>query len=147
MAASIAPGLPDTNFRVEPIEAMSLPDAAATVVIRSAVLHFAKDDDHFVGMIKEMWRCLSPGGLFFARLATTIGIEHIGATRIRGRTYRLGDGTTRFLADEAWLMDITAELDGQLADPLKTTIVQDQRCMTTWVLRRPRPTDERLEGR
>ena len=27
-------------------------------------------------------------------------------------------------------------LGGELADPIKTTIVQDQRCMTTWVVRK-----------
>ena len=31
-------------------------------------------------------------------------------------------------------MTLTAELGGQLLDPLKTTVVQGQRCMTTWVL-------------
>jgi tellurite methyltransferase len=39
--------LPANNFRVEPIEAMSFPDAFSDVVLSSAVLHFARDDDHF----------------------------------------------------------------------------------------------------
>ena len=30
----------------------------------------------------------------------------------------------------------TPIVGGVLADPLKTTIVQDQRCMTTWVVRK-----------
>jgi hypothetical protein len=34
-------------------------------------------------------------------------------------------------------MALTGELGGTLADPLKTTVVQGQRCMTTWVVRRP----------
>jgi hypothetical protein len=34
------------------------------------------------------------------------------------------------------LLRFTAELGGQLADPLKTTIVQNQHCMTTWVVRK-----------
>ena len=38
--------------------------------------------------------------------------------------------------DEAFLLDLTERLGGKLIDPLKTTIVQDQRCMTTWVLRK-----------
>ena len=29
----------------------------------------------------------------------------------------------------------TARLGGTLVDPLKTTVVQNARCMTTWVLR------------
>jgi hypothetical protein len=38
--------------------------------------------------------------------------------------------------EEKYLMDWTAKLGGRLLDPLKTTVVQDQRCMTTWVLRK-----------
>jgi hypothetical protein len=34
------------------------------------------------------------------------------------------------------LMDLTARLGGRLLDPLKTTVVQDQRSMTTWVVRK-----------
>jgi len=33
-------------------------------------------------------------------------------------------------------MDRTRALGGQLLDPLKTTVVQDQRSMTTWVVRK-----------
>src|SRR4029450_5115609 len=42
IAASLAPG-GMCDFRVEPIEATSFPDAHADVVIASAVLHFARD--------------------------------------------------------------------------------------------------------
>jgi len=34
------------------------------------------------------------------------------------------------------LVDLTARLGGALADPLKTTVVQDMRSMTTWVVRK-----------
>ena len=33
------------------------------------------------------------------------------------------------------LTDRDRHLGGELLDPLKTTVVQDQRCMTTWVTR------------
>ena len=33
-------------------------------------------------------------------------------------------------------MALTRDLGGELMDPLKTTVVQGQRCMTTWVLRK-----------
>jgi hypothetical protein len=36
-------------------------------------------------------------------------------------------------------MRLTAELGGELLDPLKTTVVQNQRCMTTWVLHKSEP--------
>ena len=35
---------------------------------------------------------------------------------------------------------IIAWLDGELAEPLKTTVVQDQRSMTTWVLEKKAAT-------
>jgi tellurite methyltransferase len=40
------------------------------------------------------------------------------------------------LVTEARLMELTAQLGGELIDPIKTTIVQNQRSMTTWVMRR-----------
>jgi tellurite methyltransferase len=33
-------------------------------------------------------------------------------------------------------MHWTAALGGQLLEPLKTTLVQDQRAMTTWIVRK-----------
>jgi len=48
----------------------------------------------------------------------------------------LPDGTERYLVDEALLVDLTRRLGGTFLDPLKTTIVQNQRCMTTWVVRK-----------
>jgi tellurite methyltransferase len=123
------------NFRVEPVEAMSFPDAFADVVISSAALHFARDDQQFDAMLGGSWRVLKPGGLFFCRLASSIGIED-RVKRIAGRRFLLPDGSERYLVDEALLMALTKELGGQLADPLKTTVVQNQRSMTTWVVRK-----------
>jgi tellurite methyltransferase len=138
LAQSLAPNLPPENFRTETIEAMSFPDHFAGLVICSAVLHFARDEDHFMAMLRGAWRALAPGGLFFCRLASTIGMEG-QMKQISGRRYRLPDGTERFLVDEPFLLHLTATLGGRLLDPLKTTVVQSERCMTTWVL-----TDTRL---
>lgn len=133
LAARWAPALPAESFRVEPVEAMSFPDASFDVVLSSAVLHFARDEPHFQAMVREMWRVLRPGGLFFARLASTIGIEQ-NVQPLGGRRYHLPDGSDRFLVDEAMLLSLGKELKGTLADPLKTTNVQNLRCMTTWCL-------------
>jgi len=133
LAATLAPSPQPGNFRVEAIEAMSLPDAFADVVISSAVLHFASDDDDFRAMLFGSWRVLKPGGLLFCRLASNIGMEQ-RMQRVAGRRYRLPDGSDRYLVDAELLVKLTEELGGRLADPLKTTVVQDQRCMTTWVL-------------
>jgi SAM-dependent methyltransferase len=127
--------LPATHFRNEEIEALSFPDAFADVAILSAVLHFARDDAHFLAMLTGAWRTLQPGGLFFCRLATSIGMES-QIVPIQGRRHLLPDGSERYLADEALLMSLTRQLGGALLDPLKTTVVQSQRSMTTWVLRK-----------
>ena len=135
LARALAPGLPESNFRVEPVEAMSFEEACAEVVICNTVLHFARDDAHFDAMLEGSWRVLKPGGLFFSRLGSTIGME-TQVERISGRRYRSPDGSERYLVDEALLASATGRLGGELADPLKTTIVQNQRAMTTWVLRK-----------
>lgn len=133
LAAQLAPALPPDNIRLEPIEAMSFPNAFADFVISSAVLHFARNDDHFQAMLHGTWRVLKPGGLLFCRLASSIGMEH-QVKPIGQRRFLLPDGSERYLADEPLLRRQAEELGGQLMDPIKTTIVQNQRCMTTWIL-------------
>lgn len=135
LASSLTPSLPKDNFRVEAIEASSFPSGFAEVVLSSAVLHFARDDNHFLAMLRGTWRVLKPGGLLFCRLASSIGMEK-QMELIAGRRFLLPDGSERYLVDEALLVKLTGELGGQLIDPLKTTIVQNQRCMTTWVVRK-----------
>lgn len=135
LAEWLAPTIPPSNFRAEAIESCSFPDASADVVISSAVLHFARDDAHFTAMLDGCWRVLRPGGLFFCRLASSIGMEQ-QVRRLDGRRHLLPDGSERYLVDAAWLRDATARLGGTLLDPLKTTVVQDLRCMTTWVMQK-----------
>ncbi len=136
LAARLAPGLPAVNFRQEAAESNSFPDHAAQVVICSAVLHFARDESHFDAMLRGTWRLVRPGGMLFCRLASTIGMEH-RFIPLGGRCFQLPGGTEWFLVDAAYLLDWAARLGGHPLDPLKTTVVQDQRCMTTWVLRKP----------
>jgi hypothetical protein len=57
-------------------------------------------------------------------------------THLRDRWYHLPDGSDRFLVDETYLLDISAGLGAEQLDPLKTTVVQNMRSMTTWVLRK-----------
>jgi len=135
LAATLAPGLPAGSFQVGELDQLPWDDHSMDAVICSAVLHFASDASHFGRMVEEMWRVLAPDGLFFARLASTIGLE--GRVGAAGRRVRLPDGTERFVVDEAMLQEWTARLGGEWLDPLKTTNVQQQRCMTTWCVRKP----------
>lgn len=133
LASEVAPHLPATNFQAGLIEQLDLPTGFADVVICNSVLQFARDDAHFLAMVAELWRVLRPGGLFFCRLASRIGMPF---QRLRGNIYQINDGSEWFLVDEAMLMHLTESLDAVLVDPLKTTLVQQYRCMTTWVLRK-----------
>ncbi len=133
LAAQLAPNLPSSNFRIAPIEKLDFPDNFADVVLCNSVLHFASDDAHFLAMLTQLWRVLRPGGMLFCRLGSRIGMDF---ERIRGNIFRIGDGSEWFLVDESALMKMTQQMDAVLIDPLKTTIVQDHRCMTTWVLRK-----------
>jgi tellurite methyltransferase len=135
LAATLAPNLPPGNFRAEAIESMSFPNAFADLVISSAVLPFARDDDQFQDMLEGTWRVLKPGGLLFCRLASSIGLEH-QVVRVAGRRFLLPDGSERYLVDEARLTQAALDLGGRMIDPLKTTVVQNERCMTTWVVRK-----------
>jgi tellurite methyltransferase len=135
LAAALAPRLPPDNFRVESVERVSFDAASFDLVISSAVLHFARDEDQWREMVFEMWRVLVPGGIFFARLASSIGIES-EVERIEERRYRLPDGSDRFLADERMLTEATNSLGGEWLEPLKTVVVQHARSMSTWCLRK-----------
>ena len=134
LATALAPKLPLDNIRQGALHVLPWPDGRMDAVICSAVLHFARDRTHFERMLDEMWRVLARGGLFFARLASSIGIEPL-LTETTGRV-RLPDGSDRFVVDERFLLDATYELGATLLDPIKTTNVQNQRCMTTWVVQK-----------
>jgi SAM-dependent methyltransferase len=135
VASALAPHLPTGNFRVERVERMSFADSSFDVVISSAVLHFARDEEHWQSMVREMWRVLKRGGIFFARLASGIGIEE-KIEQLEGRRYHLPDGSDRFLIDEQMLLSTTCSLNGELLEPLKTVIVHNMRSMTTWCVRK-----------
>jgi SAM-dependent methyltransferase len=135
LASRLAPRLPEDNFRVGTVEERLFPPASADVVLSSAVLHFARDDAQFAAMLRACWEALAPGGMFFCRLASSIGMEH-RMVPVAGRRHRLPDGSERYLVDADYLTALTREMGGQLVDPLKTTVVQDQRCMTTWVVQK-----------
>lgn len=144
LARALAPKLPAENFRVEPIERMRFPDGFADAVLSSAVLHFAADEEQFDLMLRSMWRVLKPGGVFFCRLASTIGMAH---RHVTGRRFVSPDGVERFLVDEAFLMGYTERMGGDLLDPIKTTVVQGQRSMTTWVVRKAASPGDAGDGR
>lgn len=137
IASELAPRLPAENFQVAAVEAMPFPDEFADVVVCNSVLHFARDEKHLDAMVRGLWRVLRPDGMLFCRLASTIGMaQGMAFESVGGRRYRMSHGAEWLLVDEPTLMELTRTLGAELVDPLKTTVVQGQRCMTTWVLKK-----------
>jgi len=133
LAAELAPALAAENFQVGAIERMPFADGFADAVICNSVLHFARNEEHFLAMVSELWRVLRAGGLLFCRLGSRIGMDF---EPVGEGLYEIGDGQAWFLVDEQELLEMTEQMNAVLVDPLKTTVVQDFRCMTTWVLRK-----------
>jgi SAM-dependent methyltransferase len=138
LSESLKTGLPDRNFQVGVIEEMHFPNEFADVVMCNSVLHFARGDAHFTAMLAELWRVLRPGGLLFCRLGSRIGMDFVS---LGDNLFAMPDGSRWYLVDEQKLLALTSAMKGVLVDPLKTTIVQNQRCMTTWVVRKPPASD------
>lgn len=137
IANKLAPELPVENFQVAGVEAMPFADEFADLVLCHSVLHFARDEAQLNAMVRGLWRVLRPGGMLFCRLASTIGaVQGMAFKPLGGRRFRMSHGADWLLVDENLLMEMTRELNGELVDPLKTTVVQGQRCMTTWVVRK-----------
>ena len=133
LSAALATGLSAENFQVGQIEHMPFAGGIADVVLCNSVLHYSRDEEHFRAQVSELWRVLRPGGMLFCRLGSKIGMDF---EPVRANIFRVGDGSEWFLVDEDMLLELVEELDAVLVDPLKTTIVQDYRCMTTVVLRK-----------
>jgi SAM-dependent methyltransferase len=134
LSNSLNTGLPDDNFQVGRVEQLPWAADFADVVLCNSVLHFARNEAQFLAMLAELWRVLRPGGILFCRLASRIGMDFVP---MGNGLYAMPGGQSWYLVDEQKLMALTGSMKGVLVDPLKTTIVQNHRCMTTWVLRKP----------
>jgi len=123
------------HFIVSPVEQLPFEPESFDLVLSSAVLHFAENLSHFEDMLNSMWKVLRPGGYFFCRLASEIGIESLVRFVGNGR-YILPDGSERFLVNQEMLLRFSKKLGGELHEPIKTTVVQNMRSMTTWCLKK-----------
>ena len=128
--------IPEDRRHVQAVEDADVPGGCGDLVLCNAVLHFAQDNAHFERMLRATWRLVAPGGLLFVRLASSIGIED-RVVPLGGGRFALPDGTERYLVDEAGLLRWTVALGAEQLEPIRTSVVQGLRAMTTWVLRRP----------
>jgi SAM-dependent methyltransferase len=135
LSKKLAPANDLDNFRVALAEQNPFQKNFFDIAVCSAVFHFAKNKGHFDVMLQSTWDVLKPGGFLFARLASDIGIEKLLIDAGDGTRY-LPDGSQRFLVNLPLLLQYTNELRGELFEPIKTTNVQNLRCMTTWCLKK-----------
>lgn len=123
------------NFVVGAVEDLPFEEDFFDLVLANAILHFAKNRQHFESMLHAIWKVLKDDGYLLVRLASNIGIENLVKPLADGR-YLLPDGSTRYLVDQEMLLRYTQELGGELVEPIKTTNVQNWRCMTTWCVQK-----------
>ena len=131
MSQQLSRNAQSEHFVVAKAEDIPFEDSMFDLAICSAVLHFADSKAHFEQMLHSIWRVIKPGGYFFARLASDIGIETLIKSMGNGR-YLLPDGSVRYLVNHEALLQYTRELGGELFEPIKTTVVSNLRSMTTW---------------
>ncbi len=127
------PSLKKHQAHCTPLETLPFRDAFFDHIICSAVLHFARSEEDFLQMFFELNRVLKPGGSLFIRAASDIGIENRVLPLGDGR-FSLPDGTDRFLLTRQLTEQLLNGFPMTLAEPVKTTNVQDQRCMTTLLM-------------
>lgn len=128
------PGLRNT-FSVLPVENTGFSDNHFDHMICSAVLHFANSTAQFKLMFAELLRVLKPGGSLFIRMATDIGIED-KVELIADGVYVIPDGSTRFLLTRQLLAGCMQQNKLSFIEPIKTTNVDDVRCMSTLLLQK-----------
>jgi len=132
-AALQFPKLDSSCFIQASCDALPFQDEYFDHIICSAVLHFATSEKHFLQMMQETMRVLKPGGTMFIRMASVFGMEHLLIIDANGHSI-LPDGTQRFLLNEHLLNIIFKNFNVVPTEPIKTTIVHGQRCMSTLVL-------------
>lgn len=106
------------------------------LVVLCAVLHFARDLAHWRAMAEAAWSAVAPGGVLFVRTASTVGLSSI-APRLPEGGFTVGQGEQPFLVDAEEFLVQTHLWAAHWLEPLRTSVVEGGRCMTTWVLQKP----------
>jgi tellurite methyltransferase len=129
----VYPSLNRDQLYCTPVQSLPFPGSFFHHIICSTVLHFARNKEDFLQMFSELNRVLRPGGSLFIRAASDIGIEDRILPLGDGR-FSLPDGTDRFLLTRLLIEQLLNTFPMTLAEPVKTTNVQEMRCMTTLVM-------------
>ncbi|MCH2224547.1 MAG: class I SAM-dependent methyltransferase [Crocinitomicaceae bacterium] len=103
-------------------------------IICNAVLHFAKNHDHFDQLFESLISNLRQNGVLFIRSASNIGLTN--SKPLGNGIHLLPDNSLRYLITREKIQSIISNYGLHLIDPIKTSNVQDLRCMTTLVFKR-----------
>jgi SAM-dependent methyltransferase len=125
----------DDRFVIGDVTNMPFAHEQFDAIVSSAVLHFAESEAHFFSMLGELTRVLKLGGILFVRMTTDLGISDQIKPLGNGR-YLLPDGSERFLLSKALLQKVMSRFGYQLVEPFKTVIIENQRSMSAFVLRK-----------
>lgn len=124
------------NFLTKNIEDFE-DESGFDLIICSAVLHFAQNDEHFNTMFEKLVKLLQPEGILFIRMTSNMGMN---STKYNTTgNFELPDGTTRYLITRERIDDLQNENSLSLLDPVKSTLVEDLRSMTTIVFQKSTP--------
>jgi tellurite methyltransferase len=121
------------QFVVSTIEAFNEPKKY-NFIICNAVLHFAKNHEHFNQMFSALVALLQEDGVLFIRMTSDIGLKltEVG----RNGVYILPDGSTRYLITRSQIDKLLVRHELELLEPVKTVKVEELRSMTTLVFRK-----------
>ena len=114
---------------------MLFPDKAFKIVICSAVLHFANNEQHFNAMLRELTRVTAGGGYLFIRTATNRGMKASAYQDLGNGRFYLADGSERFLMTNSHISKLL-EMGWEAVEPIKSVLVEDYRSMLVAVLRK-----------
>lgn len=103
-------------------------------IICNAVLHFARNHEHFEDMFRSLAQLLVQNGILFIRMTSDIGLP-MNPLQENG-VYVLPDGSTRYLLTREKVDEMMNRYGLTLLEPVKTVKVEELRSMTTLVLRR-----------
>lgn len=135
VAKSLNPDYDALRFQVGQLEEIPFHAAAFDAIICSAVLHFAKSEDHFWKMFQELDRVLQPGGILWFRMTTGFGGILEKSIDLGEGAYLLPDESERFLFCQKHL-DQVFDLGYSFLEVPKTVLVLEQREMGIFVLRK-----------
>lgn len=101
-------------------------------IICNAVLHFARDHEHFSKMFASLVDLMAKNAVLFIRMTSDIGLTL--DSKGRNGVFDLPDGSERYLITREQIDELLEEHNLSLIEPVKTVKVEELRSMTTLVV-------------